>query len=176
MRTVVTTGMPEHTRFDTPLGTCTIAWGPGGVLGIHLPDDAILPDHAIDSAGVDTEPPDHIVAVIGEIGALLRGERPDLAAVQLDMTGITPFHRRVYEAARTIPAGETVTYGELAAECGSPGGARAVGQALGRNPFAIVVPCHRVTAAGGKVGGFSAAGGVATKLRLLDLEGTVLAV
>ena len=90
------------------------------------------------------------------------------------MEGIPPFHRRVYEVTRTIPRGETLSYGDVAAEVGSPGAARAVGQALGRNPFAIVVPCHRVLAAGGKVGGFSATGGVGTKLRILDLEGTEL--
>ena len=82
-----------------------------------------------------------------------------------------PFHRRVYEVARTIPPGATLSYGEIATRLGAPGSARAVGQALGRNPFAIVVPCHRVLAAGGKLGGFSANGGVTTKLRLLSIEG-----
>jgi methylated-DNA-[protein]-cysteine S-methyltransferase len=86
------------------------------------------------------------------------------------MERVPPFHRRVYEAARTIPSGTTLSYGEIAARIGAPGSARAVGQALGRNPFAIVVPCHRVLAAGGKVGGFSANGGIATKLRLLAIE------
>ena len=105
------------------------------------------------------------------IVALLRGEASDLSAVALDMERVPPFHRRVYEAARTIPPGATLSYGEIAARLGAPGSARAVGQALGRNPFAIVVPCHRVLAAGGKVGGFSANGGVTTKLRLLSIEG-----
>jgi methylated-DNA-[protein]-cysteine S-methyltransferase len=106
-----------------------------------------------------------------EIAALLRGAPSDLGALALDMDGLPPFHRRVYESARTIAPGATLSYGELAARLGSPGAARAVGQALGRNPFAIVVPCHRVLAAGGKVGGFSANGGVTTKLRLLAIEG-----
>jgi methylated-DNA-[protein]-cysteine S-methyltransferase len=87
------------------------------------------------------------------------------------MEGVPPFHRRVYEVARTIPPGATLSYGEVAARLGAPGAARAVGQALGRNPFAIVVPCHRVLAARGKAGGFSARGGIATKLRLLAIEG-----
>jgi methylated-DNA-[protein]-cysteine S-methyltransferase len=87
------------------------------------------------------------------------------------MDRVPPFHRRVYEVARTIPPGATLSYGDLAARLGSPGSARAVGQALGKNPFAIVVPCHRVLAAGGKLGGFSANGGIATKLRLLSIEG-----
>src|SRR5439155_16025712 len=90
--------------------------------------------------------------------------------VALDMERLPAFHRRVYEIARTIPPGETLSYGELAARLGVPGAARAVGQTLGRNPVAIVVPCHRVLAAGGKVGGFSANGGITTKLRLLSIE------
>jgi methylated-DNA-[protein]-cysteine S-methyltransferase len=108
---------------------------------------------------------------IDGIVALLRGEASDLSAVALDMNAVPAFHRRVYDAARGVAPGSTVTYGEIAARLGEPGAARAVGQALGRNPFAIIVPCHRVLAAGGKVGGFSANGGVATKLRLLSIEG-----
>ncbi len=89
----------------------------------------------------------------------------------LDLEQVPPFHRRVYEVARTIPPGSTLTYGEIASRLGEPRLARDVGQALGRNPFAIVVPCHRVVAAGGKTGGFSAGGGVRTKLRMLAIEG-----
>ena len=87
------------------------------------------------------------------------------------MDGVPEFHRRVYEAARAIPPGNTLSYGDIAKRVGAPGAARAVGQALGRNPFPIVVPCHRVLAAGGKIGGFSAQGGVATKRRMLAIEG-----
>ncbi len=101
---------------------------------------------------------------------LLDGAVTDLSSIELDMDRIPPFHRRVYQVARTISPGETMTYGEIAAQLGSAGSARAVGQALARNPFAIVVPCHRVLAAGGKVGGFSANGGATTKLRLLAIE------
>ena len=108
---------------------------------------------------------------IDAIMALLRGEASDLSAVPLDMEGLPTFDRRVYEVARAIPPGGTLSYGEIAARLGEPGAAREVGRALGQNPFAIVVPCHRVVAAGGKLGGFSANGGVATKLRLLALEG-----
>ena len=81
--------------------------------------------------------------------------------------------RRVYEVARTIPPGATLTYGEIAARLELPGAARDVGQALGRNPFPLVVPCHRVVAAGGRLGGFSARGGAATKRRLLAIEGAI---
>jgi methylated-DNA-[protein]-cysteine S-methyltransferase len=103
--------------------------------------------------------------------AFLRGEPSDLSSVLLDMDPVPPFHRRVYEATRSIPCGATMTYGALAAQAGVAGAARAVGQALARNPFAIIVPCHRVLAAGGRVGGFSANGGATTKLRLLAIEG-----
>jgi methylated-DNA-[protein]-cysteine S-methyltransferase len=105
------------------------------------------------------------------IASLLRGETCDLSAISLDMSSVPPFHRRVYDAARKIPRGTTTTYGSLAERIGAAGAARAVGQALARNPFAIIVPCHRVVASGGKTGGFSASGGVTTKLRLLVIEG-----
>jgi methylated-DNA-[protein]-cysteine S-methyltransferase len=105
-----------------------------------------------------------------QIVTLLRGEASDLSSIALDMDRLPPFHRRVYEVARGIGPGTTLSYGDLAARLGRPGAARAVGQALGRNPFAIVVPCHRVLAAGGRIGGFSASGGVGTKLRLLSIE------
>ena len=100
----------------------------------------------------------------------LSGAAVDLSTVPLDMERVPAFERRVYEVARTIPPGQTLTYGEVAARLGDPGAAREVGQALGRNPFAVIVPCHRVVAAGGKTGGFSATGGVTTKLRLLEIE------
>ena len=106
--------------------------------------------------------------------ALLGGERVDLADVALDMADVAPFHQRVYEQTRAIPAGATSTYGEIAARIGDPGNARAVGEALGRNPFPIIVPCHRVLAASGKLGGFSAFGGAMTKRRMLIIEGALL--
>ena len=119
----------------------------------------------------EASPPSPVQRAIEGIVALLRGEAIDLSAVALDMDGVPPFERRVYEVARTIPAGATLAYGDIAARLGAPGEARAVGEALGQNPFPLVVPCHRVLAAGGKVGGFSANGGIATKLRLLSIEG-----
>jgi methylated-DNA-[protein]-cysteine S-methyltransferase len=109
--------------------------------------------------------------VVEEITASLRGEADDLADVPLALDHVPPFARRVYEVVRTIPAGETLSYGEVAFAAGSPGAARAVGQALGRNPFPIVVPCHRVLAAGGRIGGFTATGGTAIKTEMLALEG-----
>ncbi len=119
----------------------------------------------------ETPPPSEVEFARDRIVAYLRGEPGDLASILLDMDLVPPFHRRVYEAARSIPLGATITYGGLAEQIGAAGSARAVGQALARNPFAIVVPCHRVVAAGGKIGGFSANGGVVTKSRLLAIEG-----
>jgi O-6-methylguanine DNA methyltransferase len=118
----------------------------------------------------ESEPPPLVQRAVDRIVTLLRGEATDLEQITLDMTLVPPFHRRVYQVARTIPAGATLSYGEVASRVGSPGAARAVGQALGKNPFAIVVPCHRVLAAGGKPGGFSANGGTATKLKILRIE------
>ncbi len=160
--------------FDTAIGRCAIAWGPGGIARVHLPGTRESETRARvlrELPGVVEAPlPPHLNGAVNDIAALLRGEPSDLGRIPLDMSGVPPFHRRVYEAARSIGPGVTVSYGALAERLGSPGSARAVGQALGRNPFAIVVPCHRVLAAGGRVGGFSAAGGVVTKLRMLAIE------
>jgi methylated-DNA-[protein]-cysteine S-methyltransferase len=165
---------PSFALFDTAIGRCGVAWGDGGLVGLQLPEasDRATRDRlrARFPEAVEAPPPAAIARAQAEIAALLRGEAADLSSLPLDMAGVPAFHRRVYEVARTIPPGATISYGELAARLGSPGAARAVGQALGRNPFAIVVPCHRVFAAGGKVGGFSANGGIRTKLRLLELE------
>ncbi len=148
--------------FDTAIGRCGIAWSEHGIVGIRLPGRRMRPEHGA--------PPAAVQQAIDGIVALLAGEPSDLSGVVLDMAGVPPFHRSVYEAARAIPPGATLTYGEIAARIGASGEAREVGQALARNPFALVVPCHRVVAAGGKAGGFSAPGGVATKRRLLAIE------
>lgn len=160
--------------FDTPIGPCGIAWGEHGVRGLHLPGanrERTLaglrrrhPDVPL------ADPPPAVQAAIDAIVALLRGEPAELAGIELDLRDTPDFHRRVYLAARTIPPGRTMSYGELAARLGEPDAARAVGAALGANPFAIIVPCHRVLAAGGRAGGFSAPGGVDTKRRLLEIE------
>jgi O-6-methylguanine DNA methyltransferase len=164
--------------FDTAIGPCGVAWGERGVAGVQLPESGERETrarmlHRFPAAG-EAPPPPEVQDVVDRIVALLRGEAGDLSAVALDMDGVPTFHRRVYEVARAIPPGVTLTYGDIAARVGAPGAARAVGQALGRNPFPIVVPCHRVLAAGGKIGGFSAQGGVATKRRMLAIEGAQL--
>jgi O-6-methylguanine DNA methyltransferase len=164
--------------FDTAIGRCGIAWGERGVAGVQLPE-AGDPEtrarmlHRFPAAGEAVPPPEVQRAIDGIVG-LLRGEANDLSGVALDMEHVPAFHRRVYEVARTIPPGITLSYGGIAARLGASGAARAVGQALGRNPFPIVVPCHRVLAAGGKIGGFSAEGGITTKRRMLAIEGARL--
>lgn len=163
------------TLFDTALGRCGLAWGGRGIAGVQLPEGD---EHRTRARLIrrfpharETSPPPDVRRTRDAIVALLSGEASDLPAAALDMEGVPPFHRRVYEVTRTIPPGATLSYGEVAARLGAPGAARAVGQALGRNPFAIIVPCHRVLAAGGKLGGFSANGGATTKRRLLAIEG-----
>ncbi|HEX6708287.1 MAG TPA: methylated-DNA--[protein]-cysteine S-methyltransferase [Albitalea sp.] len=165
---------PGFCLFPTAIGPCGIAWSARGVLGLHLPgaDESRTRVHLARRFGqaIEQSPPPDVARAIADITALLSGTPVDLVHVALDMDGLPDFHRRVYELARTIPPGQTRTYGELADRLGEPGAARAVGQALGRNPFAIIVPCHRVMAAGGRAGGFSAPGGLRTKLRLLTIE------
>jgi len=169
---------PGHTVFDTPLGACGVGWTELGVRTVQLPDhDASRTAARLRRWYPDlpaAAPPPDIVRVIDDIRALLSGTPTDLAYVPLDLTGVAEFEQRVYAAARRVPPGDTVTYGELADRLGDPGAARAVGRALGRNPVPIVVPCHRVLAAGGRTGGFSAPGGVSTKMRMLAIEGATL--
>jgi methylated-DNA-[protein]-cysteine S-methyltransferase len=168
--------MTEHgfTIFDTAIGPCGIAWGGRGVIGVQLPEaDAAKTRARLLRRSPDLQeslPPPGVQRAIEGIVALLRGERSDLSGVVLDLEQVPAFERRVFEVARTIAPGATLSYGEIATRLGDRALARDVGQALGRNPFPLIVPCHRVLAAGGKVGGFSANGGVTTKLRLLTIE------
>jgi methylated-DNA-[protein]-cysteine S-methyltransferase len=159
---------------DTPVGRCGIAWSERGIAGVQLPEgtEAATRARMLRRHGNVSEvpPPQEIRRAIEGIIALLSGEAVELSETFIDMDGVPPFDRQVYEVARTIRPGATLTYGEVAARVGEPGLARDVGQALARNPFPIVVPCHRVLAAGGKLGGFSARGGAATKRRLLAIE------
>jgi len=175
-------GMQDHpsthaafyTLFETAIGLCGLAWNERGVIGFQLPEDdrsRLCARIAKRFPGiVEAAPAPAIQGIIAEVVALLRGEARDLSAVPLDTERVPDFDRRVYEVARSIPPGRVLTYGEVAARLGTDN-ARAIGQALGRNPFAIIVPCHRVVAAGGKLGGFSAHGGSMTKRRLLAIEG-----
>jgi methylated-DNA-[protein]-cysteine S-methyltransferase len=164
--------------FDTSLGSCGIAWRDSGIVGVNLME----PSTAVIRARMQTRYADAIESkatkpvnqVIKHICLLLQGKPADLTTALLDMQDIPAFHQRVYEFVRQIPSGKTLSYGEVAAQLGKPGGARAVGQAMGRNPFPIIVPCHRVLAANGKIGGFTANGGIDTKQRMLEIEGALL--
>ena len=161
--------------FETPIGLCGLAWGEQGLVGAQLPEAA--PGAAWDrlrrrypDAVEAFPPPPEVQRTIERVNDLLAGGRDDLVDVELDFSVVAPFNRRVYEIARAIPPGETLTYGQIAKAMGEPGAARAIGKALGDNPWPIIVPCHRVLAADGKSGGFSAPGGRMTKLRLLAIE------
>ena len=164
--------------FDTAIGRCGIAWGPRGINSVQLPmgsEDktrARIRQRHGDIA--EAPPPAEVQSAIDGIIELLAGKPNDLSDVVLDLDGVPEFNRGVYEIARAIPPGKTLTYGDIAKKLGGVELSRDVGQALGRNPCPIVVPCHRVLAAGGKPGGFSANGGVVTKLKMLAIEGAVV--
>jgi methylated-DNA-[protein]-cysteine S-methyltransferase len=161
--------------FETTIGMCALAWGPQGLVGVQLPADEGEPAtrarmrHRFPDLH-EGPPNDMAQQAIAAIHGLLQGVHDDLNHIVLDMRGVSEFHQRIYAIARNIPPGQTRTYGEIAEELGDKGLSRAVGQAMGHNPFAPVVPCHRVLAAGNKPGGFSAGGGALTKLRMLGIE------
>jgi methylated-DNA-[protein]-cysteine S-methyltransferase len=162
------------TLFDTAIGRCAVAWSAQGIVGVLLPerDDTALRARLVrrHPGAREAAPPQEVARAIDGIVALVAGEPRDLADVVLDLSEVPEFNRRVYAVARTIKPGGTLTYGAIAAQLGEPD-ARGVGEAMGQNPCPIIVPCHRVVAAGGKTGGFSAPGGAATKRRLLAIEG-----
>ncbi len=167
--------MTSFAIFETAIGCAGIAWNDNRLVGAHLPE----PDPSVTRASlsrrnpgaVEAEVPPHLVSVVESIRALLRGEKADLADAPIDLARVPEFNARVYEITRRIPPGETLTYGQIAIQLGDRLLAQQVGAALGRNPWPIIVPCHRVTAANGKLGGFSARGGADTKLKLLAIEG-----
>ena len=165
----------SFTLFDTPIGTCGLTWSAAGIAGLQLPEATAAATRARVRrrwpGAEETPPPAGVQRVIARVQALLKGEAVDLGDIPLDLGAVPEFHRRVYEVARTIPPGRTMTYGEIARRLDAPHDSREVGQALGRNPIAIIVPCHRVLGADGKMGGFSATGGVTTKRRILEIEG-----
>jgi methylated-DNA-[protein]-cysteine S-methyltransferase len=164
-----------YTIFDTGIGRCGIAWGHAGILGVQLPEAReietrkrlfdLYPD------AHEMRAPLNVEFAIEGIAALLRGEPSDLSDVTLDMSGMHAFNQRVYQFTRTIPRGETRTYGEVAASLKFSGAAHSVAQAIARNPFVIIVPCHRVLEAGSYADKISPHGGVISKRRLLSIEG-----
>jgi methylated-DNA-[protein]-cysteine S-methyltransferase len=167
----------HHHSFETAIGQCGVAWSARGLVAVQLPekDPATAERRLIgksNSAGRAVPPPE-VAAVIADMARYLAGNRVDFSGAPVDLDGIEPFRRTLYDALRGIGFGSTTTYGALAARIGldGPEAARDVGAAMGANPVPIVIPCHRVLAAGGKLGGFSAYGGAATKQKLLALEG-----
>jgi len=164
-----------YCSFETAVGFCAIAWTEAGVSRFQLPADDLagaeknllrrIP------AAVRGEPTPEIAATVAAVKRYFQGQAVDFSAVRLDLGDQDEFNTKIYAAARQVGWGRTTTYGALAAEVGAGReAARGVGQAMARNPVALIIPCHRVLAAGGKLGGFSAPGGSQAKLRMLELE------
>ena len=164
--------------FDSAIGPCGIVWGERGITGVQLPmgseEKTRKRIHQRNGDVTEATPPAEVQRAIEGMIELLAGKPNDLADIVLDLDGVPEFSRGVYDIARKIPPGQTMTYGDIARKLGGVELSRDVGQALGRNPCPIVVPCHRVLAAGNKPGGFSANGGVVTKLKMLAIEGAAV--
>ena len=166
-----------YSIFDTTVGRCGIAWGQAGVVSVQLPEARemetrrrMLRQHP---EARELRPPAEVELAIEGIVTLLRGHASDFSDVVLDMQGVAPFSRRVYELVRGIPRGDIMTFAEVAKRLGASGASHAVGQAIARNPFTLIIPCHRVLAAAGETNAICANGGVITKRRLLSLEGAL---
>ena len=165
--------------FDTTLGLCGVAWNGRGLVAVQLPEkDRAATERrlATKSQGTPAQPPAWVAVLIDDIRKYCAGEKIDFSAIAVDLGAMDDFRQKLYTALREVAFGGTITYGELAKRLDLPGweGARDVGEAMGRNPMPIVIPCHRVLAAGNKPGGFSAYGGTTTKKKLLALEGVDL--
>lgn len=163
------------TLFETAIGACAIVWAARGIVGVQLPEaNAEATRRRVNRRfphAREMQPPPEVQHAVDGIVALLAGEKCDLTDISIDDSRLPDFNKRVYAIVRKIPPGATMTYGEIAERLGDKALSRDVGQAMGENPTPIIMPCHRVLAAGGKTGGFSASGGVVTKLRLLTIEG-----
>ena len=168
----------QYSIVPTALGVFGAAWGEAGIVGTWMhertPERTRAQILRAFPGARESDPPAVIAAALADVVAMLEGD-PRTPAVGLDMRGVPDFERRVFELARTIPYGETLTYGAVASALGEePMRARDVGQAMAHNRFAPIVPCHRVVAANGQLGGYSAPGGASTKRRLLELEGAAI--
>jgi methylated-DNA-[protein]-cysteine S-methyltransferase len=165
-----------YSIFDTGIGRCGIAWGDLGIIGVQLPEAREIDTRRrlfqLYPEARELRAPAEVEIAIEGIVALLHGGSADLSDVTLDMTGIPAFNQRVYAFARSIPRGETRTYGEVASHLRASGAVYSVAQAIARNPFMIIVPCHRVLEAGHYADKISPNGGVISKRRLLSIEGT----
>lgn len=179
MRELTEADTPMHyCMFDTAIGAVGVAWSADGITRLQLPEagraatERRLRGRSASTA--ESRPPPQIARAIGAVQKYMKGDQIDFSGIKLDLAGVGAFHRSIYEALCRVGWGTTTTYGALARQAGDPGAARAVGQAMGRNPVPVIIPCHRVLASGGKPGGFSAFGGAITKQRLLALEGVHL--
>jgi len=167
--------MSHYHIFETKLGFAAIAWNEAGVTRFNLPGPKETATNRFGGA-TSAVPPAHIAAIVEHAQRYFAGERIDFDAIGLDLSHVDPFRRAIYEALRKVGFGETVTYGELAKRVGAtePQAAQDVGVAMARNPVPLIIPCHRVLAAGGKLGGFSAPGRTETKQKMLALEGVFI--
>jgi methylated-DNA-[protein]-cysteine S-methyltransferase len=166
-----------YTTFDTSVGRCGIAWGMAGIVGVQLPEAREIETRRRllkqFPEARELRPPADVDFAVEGIAALLRGQAIDLTDVPLDMDGLPAFNRRVYETLRMIPRGETRIHADIATHIGASGAVYSVGQAIARNPFALIVPCHRALAIAGQTSGFAGNGGIVTKSRLLSIEGAL---
>lgn len=163
----------RYCLFDTAFGLCGIAWNERGLTRLQLPEQDVSATRArLEKRGaVEGEPPPAVAAALAALCAYFDGAETEFADIPIDLAAaMTEERRRIYAAARALHWGETASYGEVAQRAGIPHGAQAVGQAMAANPLPIIIPCHRVLASGGRLGGFSAYGGALTKERLLVLE------
>ena len=163
----------HYTLFDTAIGVCGFAWGERGLTHFQLPETSRVATEARikrRSNGAAADPPPPIAALIAEVQRYLAGEEVDFSAVAVDLSDLSDFQQKLYRSLRGVGWGRTTSYGDIAHALGCPD-ARDVGEAMGKNPIPVIIPCHRVLAAGGKIGGFSAPGGTLTKEKLLALEG-----
>jgi methylated-DNA-[protein]-cysteine S-methyltransferase len=166
-----------YTIFDTAIGRCAVVWGEAGIVGVQLPEAREIDTRRrlfqlYPEARESKPPPNSEVAIEGMV-SLLHGDAADFSDVTLDMRGIHGFDQRVYQITQRILRGETLTYADVAARLGSPSAVRSVALALARNPFVVIVPCHRVLEAGGYADRMSPHGGLISKRRLLSIEGAV---
>jgi methylated-DNA-[protein]-cysteine S-methyltransferase len=169
--------MRHYHVFETKLGFCGIAWNDQGVVRFRLPDVSHeAAERDVSTKGTPQSPPPHIAAIVTQAQRYFAGERIDFTPIPLDLSGVEPARRAIYDTLRKVGFGETVTYGELAKRTGAtePQAAQDVGVAMARNPVPLIIPCHRVLAAGGKLGGFSAPGRTEAKQRMLALEGVYI--
>ena len=169
-----------YTIFDTMIGRCGIAWGQAGIVGVQLPEAREIETrrrlYQLYPDSREQRPPPDVEVAIEGIVALLRGKPGDLSDIALDLSGIHAFNQRVYQLTQAIPRGETRTYGEIATRLGASGAVHSVAQALAKNPFVIIVPCHRVLEAGSYADRMSPHGGSISKRTLLSIEGARSAV